>query len=560
MNDAQRPACCIRFGSFEFNPHIRELLKSGLRMRLSGQPIEVLAMLLERPGQLVTREELQKRLWPNDTVVEFEHSINAAINRLREVLSDSAVEPRYVETLPRRGYRFIYPLEDSDGAIHLRNVPDAGAVVPFEAPSADLEGSMVSHYRIREEIGSGGMGIVYKAEDVSLDRPVALKFLPRELTTNSKALGRFRREARMASALSHPNICTIYEVGEHEGRPFIAMELLEGQTLKSYLSGKPLPLDQIVRISSQIADALETAHARGTIHRDIKPANIFITRQGITKILDFGLAKPLPESGYGGSDLVRNLSTNEAGEDLLTTPGVAIGTLAYMSPEQLRGEQLDSRTDLFSFGVVLYEMATGRQAFGGKTNAVVSEAILNRDPEPPTHLNPQLPPKFNAVVKKALEKDRTKRYVTASALGSGLATLVDVGREAHVGPRLGSRFRWVLVSLAFVFCLAALIAPTVGRRLLQWVWSPPIPEKRSVAVLPFQANSREAENQAFCRGLGEAATDKLTLLTADHRLQVMPSEGSADAQGHDSTGSSIGARRQPGISRRLLASRKHCAR
>jgi serine/threonine-protein kinase len=370
-------------------------------------------------------------------------------------------------------------------------------------------GETVSHYCILNKLGEGGMGEVFVAEDTRLGRQVALKFLPENISRDQLAVERFRREARAASALNHPNICTVYDIGEHNGRPFIAMELLEGKSLYEVLRGGPLPLEQVLSIAIQLADALDAAHGQGIIHRDIKPANLVLTSRGQMKILDFGLAKQDPKSDS-------QISTRGPSEILLTEPGLAIGTAAYMSPEQARGEKTDTRTDLFSLGAVLYELVTGRRAFAGPTQAVVFDAILNRNPPPPTESNRAIPGELQRIIQKLLEKDLELRYQSAAGLRGDLKRLrrdTDSGAVAAGAAPTKGRHRRVAVLVAVAVVLAVATATQTDWSRFLTVYAPAEVEGiRSIAVLPLQNLSGNPDQEYLADGLTEALIADLSRL------------------------------------------------
>jgi len=560
----------VRFAGFELDLKTGELRAGDDKSVLQEQPLQILRMLVEREGELVTREEIRKKLWPNDTIVEFDHSINAAIRILRRALGDSADAPKYIETLARRGYRLMVPVEWVEQGAEAATPPSPAASgeravpEPAEGAGVALTGRTVSHYRVLHIIGGGGMGVVYRAEDLKLGRQVALKFLPEELGSEPQALERFSREARAASSLDHPNICPIFEFGEHEGRPFIVMQLLEGQTLRDRLVAnempKPLPLEEVLDIGIQVSHGLQAAHEKGVIHRDIKPANIFLTSKGVVKILDFGLAKlvegevhpseiglgPALSLSKGGApavnssvilndEVVSQRETTEESKDpyspenpdgigvprlaaptpgrslgmtpekntpaapTLTRTGVAMGTVGYMSPEQARGEELDARTDLFSLGLVLYEMGTGRRAFMGETAYVVHEAILHQSPVPARDFNSNLPPKLVRTIDKALEKERDRRWQSAAQMGSELEQV-----RGAKGPRTSWQWTW----LPLAALLLVVVAVGVWR-YLRARHTPRLTEKDAIVLMDFDNKTGdlvfdETLKQAVAVDLGQS--------------------------------------------------------
>jgi serine/threonine protein kinase len=442
----------LRFGEFEFDVRAAELRKDQNKIRLQEQPFRILVMLLERPGEVIMREEIRSRLWPNGTIVEVGHGINAAVQRLREALGDSADNPLYVETVARRGYRFACPVETVHKA---QNEPaNSTAGNPL---AGDFSGKTVSHYQVLDKLGGGGMGVVYRAQDLRLGRYVALKFLPQDLAGDPIARGRFEREARAASALNHPNICTIHGVEECAGQPVIVMELLEGDTLERRLQEGPLPPEKALALAIQMAAALDSAHRRGIVHRDLKPANVLLTDSGL-KLLDFGLAKMegipgLYGSGYGGAYPAH-----------VTREGAVLGTLQYMSPEQVQGKPAGPASDIFSLGAVLYEMLSGRRAFGAENPALAIAAILTYEPPPLAESFATL----DRVLRRCLAKDPEDRWQTARDLKSALESVAarphTIPPPQQVAPRRSRRRGWLTAATVGVTLLVLLASVTLPRR------------------------------------------------------------------------------------------------
>jgi serine/threonine-protein kinase len=461
--------CLIRFGQYELDRLAGELRKNGRKLRLPAQALEVLAMLLERPGELVTREQINARLWPNGTIVEFDHGINSCIRRLRAALNDSAEHPRYIETLPKRGYRFIFAFE------------------PQPERSSANQATPTAQYRIVSKLGAGAMGVVYRATDTRLGRDVALKFPTDTVMGSPRILERFEREARAAAALNHPNVCRVYGVGEQNGRPFIAMELVEGETVEAILSRRELSIEEVVAIALQVASALDAAHTRGIIHRDIKPANIFVSDSNTVKVVDFGIAKCPTEATLAGTALVGD------GRAGLGSSTIA-GTPCYMAPEQLEGNAADTRSDIFSFGVMLYEMITRRVPREGDGPEALDAGIRTSRPPPVGEFRADVPPKLARIVDRCLQTDPEARWQTAHELVMELGSI-----QVERRPR-----KWVWAILSAGAMVTLLAGGTLYWRNANGT------SINSIAILPFTNATRDADTEYLTDGITEGIINSLS--------------------------------------------------
>jgi serine/threonine protein kinase/tetratricopeptide (TPR) repeat protein/TolB-like protein len=515
-----------RFGDdFELDVRSYELRRSGQALKLERIPMEVLILLIEFHGQLVTRDQIVERIWGKGTFLDTDNSINAAIRKIRQVLGDDPEQPRFVQTVTGKGYRFVAPVQEGS--------PPSAQASEGSAPSPEsLLGTRISHYRLLHILGGGGMGVVYKAEDLRLGRSVALKLLPADLASDPIAFERLQREARAASSLDHPNICSIYQLGEHKGQPFIVLQLLEGQTLREWIEsttsqGTPAHIKHVLELAIQILHGLEAAHEKGIIHRDIKPANIFVTSRGQAKLLDFGVAKFLdatePVRMTSAPSTTEEAPSCRSSDSQLTKTGASIGTPSYLSPEQIRGEKLDCRTDLFSFGLVLYEMATGKQAYSGKTVAEIRNAVLNLPSTPASRLNPNISPELERIITKSLEKVPDHRYQKAGDLRQDLLALNKRSGGASA-PRVRA-LAWIgsallviaLVLLAVNFSVIKAHLP--GRA--NAARTVPGKTRRSVAILGFKNLSGDRDKAWISTALSEMVAAELA---EGQQLRVIPSE------------------------------------